>query len=182
MGARQNDRDAREGSASRGSRARLVCSSLANFLRLAGSRRLHLSAERLGSSFRLFDGQLYRVFRETRSALPVQEHTVFEVGFRLRLVGSAWAPHWLFQRVCILTTPFWSGFAGFGTKLWMVEERTRSYAGIYEWGGSEAATAYIAVLMPILRFVSVTGSVAYRLHEDIALSEFLASRGAGDSF
>jgi hypothetical protein len=102
--------------------------------------------------------------------------SVIEVCFRLRFAGRSRTAHRLFQRACILTTPFWSGFAGFATKLWMVEPDTGAYAGIYQWGEPATAEAYLAVLLPVLRFVSVPGSVEYRLHPDVALSEFLASR------
>jgi hypothetical protein len=161
---------------------RLVLGSLWRYCRLVGSHRLRLRRERVGSSFRLFDGRLYRVFRETRAPMASTAPTSFEVTFRLRLIGSARAAHWLFERLCILTTPFWSGCEGFGTKLWMVDPQSRGYAGIYEWGGVEAARSYLRVLLPILRFVSVPGSVDYRLHADTGLSDFLASRRPPDSF
>jgi hypothetical protein len=161
---------------------RLVLGSLWRYCGLVMSHRLRLRHERVGSGFGLFDGRPYRIFRETTAPLPPGARTAFEVVFRLRLIGSASAPHWLFERLCILTTPFWSGFPGFGTKLWMVDPQTRGYAGIYEWAGVEAASSYLRVLLPILRLVSVRGSVDYRLHADVELSEFLASRRTGESF
>lgn len=154
---------------------RLVLSSLASFPELAAHHELRLATGRLGSSYRLCDGHSYRVFRETVRPLPDQRRAVIEVGFRLKLIGSAPAPHWLFQRLCILTTPFWSGFDGFGTKLWMVEPHTRSYAGVYEWGGDTTAQRYLDVLLPVLRIVSVADSVFCELHSDTELGGFCAS-------
>jgi hypothetical protein len=113
--------------------AQLVLSSLAAFPGLAARGRLRLRTERLGRSYRLCGGRSYRVFRETVRPLPDERRTVIEVCFRLKLIRAARLPHWLFQRLCILTTPFWSGFDGFGTKLWMVDPDTGSYAGIYQW-------------------------------------------------
>jgi hypothetical protein len=78
----------------------------------------------------------------------------------------------------ILTTPFWSGFDGFGTKLWMVDPRTHSYAGIYEWGGSTEAQRYLGVLLPILRAVSTKGSVVCKVHSDTELTAFPDERRA----
>lgn len=157
-------------------RVRLVLSSVARFPWLAASRPLRLRDERLGDCYRLFDGRDYRVFRETATPLSDGERTVIEVCFRLRLIGSARAPNWLFQRLCILTTPFWSGFDGFGTKLWMVDPHTCDYAGAYEWGAAATASAYLAVLLPILRAVSVPGSVVYELHRGAKLDGFLHER------
>lgn len=155
---------------------RLVLESLASFPGLALHGRLRLSSERRGRSYRLCDGRYYRVFRETHRPLPDERPAVIEVGFRLKLIGSASAPHWLFQRLCILTTPFWSGFDRFGTKLWMVEPLTRSYAGIYEWGGAAKAQSYLDVLLPVLHLVSVSGSVFCTLHPGTALEDFLRER------
>ena len=101
---------------------------------------------------------------------------MIEVGFRLKLLGSAAVPHCLFQRLCILTTPFWSGFDGFGTKLWMVDPNTRSYAGIYEWRDADHARTYLRVLVPVLRAVSVHGSVFAETHADAHLAAFLSER------
>lgn len=157
---------------------RLIASSLVGFLRLARSRELRLRRERLGRSYNLCDGHRYSVFRETVRPLPVGSRTVIEVGFRLRLIGSARAPHWLFQRLCILTTPFWSGLEGFGTKLWMVDPDTCSYAGIYQWGAPTAARAYLDVLLPVLRALSIEGSMFSELHPDVELANFLSERGS----
>lgn len=158
---------------------RLVLSSVVRFPLLLAGRRLRLRRERLGHGFGLCDGNLYRVFRETVRPLPSEQRTVIEVGFRLRLIRSAAGPHFLFQRLCILTTPFWSGFEGFGTKLWMVDPATRGYAGIYQWGAAADARAYLRVLLPVLRAVSVAGSVFHELHPDAELEEFLRERGRG---
>jgi hypothetical protein len=155
-----------------------VLGSLAAFPGLVTRRELTLHSERLGQEYRLCDGCRYRVFRDTRRPLRDERRAVIEVGFRLRAIRASRAAHWLFQRVCTLTTPFWSGFDGFAVKLWMVDPRTRSYAGIYEWGGAAAAQRYLDVLIPVLRCVSVPGSVFARVHADTELQRFLAGRGA----
>jgi hypothetical protein len=160
----------------RASSVGLVLSSVASFVRLVAFRQLELRAGRLGDTYRLCDGCSYQVFRETVRPLPDETRTVIEVGFRLRLVGSAAAPHWLFQRLCILTTPFWSGFDGFGAKLWMVDPVTRSYAGVYQWGTPRAARSYLEMLLPVLRLVSVPGSVFAQVHADCELAPFLQQR------
>lgn len=159
--------------------AGLVLSSLAAFPGLAAGRRLRLGNTCLGRTYRVCDAHSYRVFRETVRPLADEPRTVIEVGFRLKVIRSALMPHRLFQRLCILTTPFWSGFQGFGTKLWMVDLDTHNYAGIYEWGTADAARAYLGVLLPVLRAVSVRGSVFSELHPDTELAPFLRERASG---
>jgi hypothetical protein len=125
--------------------------------------------------------QEFEVFRETVSRAPDREdaeHVVLVVGFRLRLIGAFAPAHWLFQRACIMTTPFWSGLRGFRVKLWMVDPETKDYAGIYDWAGRGDAQRYLRALTPVLRAVSVSGSVWDRV-EDAPFEEFLLSSRAG---
>lgn len=170
MASQTVDRERRAGA------VRLVLRSLANFADLVGRGELHLAEQRLGLSFRLLDGRFYRVFRDSYRTQPAQSPTVIEVVFRLKLIGAARVPHWAFQRLCVLTTPFWSGFDGFVVKLWMVHPQTKGYAGIYQWAGVGAAQRYLDVLLPVLRVVSVPGSVRYRLHPETELADFLRER------
>lgn len=154
---------------------RVLC-SLARSVGLAAAHEIRLSHEHHARNYQLADGHRYVVFRETVRRLDDDPQCVIEVGFRLRLIGSAALPHRLFQRACILTTPFWSGFDGFATKLWMVDPDTRSYAGIYAWSRSPAAQGYMDVLLPVLRAVSVRGSVFSEVHEHRELEELLRER------
>jgi hypothetical protein len=72
---------------------RRVLASFVRYAGLAAGGELRLRKQRLGHSYRLFDGRHYRVFRETVTPLAGEQRTAIEVGFRLRLIGSAAAPH-----------------------------------------------------------------------------------------
>ncbi|MDD5567286.1 MAG: hypothetical protein PHH01_03780 [Patescibacteria group bacterium] len=72
----------------------------------------------------------------------------------MKWIGSNKVWHWLFQRICVITTPFWSGLAGFGIKLWLVDQKTKNYAGIYEWRDERSCRQYVEYLIPILSFFS----------------------------
>lgn len=127
--------------------------------------RLHLNRSRLGNSYAIDEGGIYTVFRQTDGNDGVGgEPVVLVVGFRLKLIRSSRIMHWIFQRVCILTTPFWSGFPGFRIKLWMVDPQTKNYLGIYEWAGKENAEHYASTLEKILHFFSTKDSVWYKIH------------------
>jgi hypothetical protein len=135
------------------------------WLWLGGSLRLRRA--RLGTAYDLGSRGNYVVFRETVSSGPAAgEPVVLVVGFRLRVIGDSPPAHRLFQRCCILTTPFWSGFAGFRVKLWMVDPNTENYLGMYEWRGREQAQLYIDALVRVLRPLSVSGSVWYSILEE----------------
>jgi hypothetical protein len=156
---------------------RLAAASVARFLRLATTGALRLRRDRLGAAYAIERGGTYEIFRETvrrdgATAAPV----VLVVGFRLKLIRAITPLHWLFQRACILTTPFWSGGRGFRVKLWLVDPVTKNYLGIYEWDGAANARTYAEALTRVLCLLSTPGSVWYELHPASELEPFLRAR------
>ncbi|MFA5051863.1 MAG: hypothetical protein WC544_02245 [Patescibacteria group bacterium] len=125
----------------------------------------------------------YAIFRETVSTVPHrnEQPAVLVFGFRLKLIGSNIFFHWLFQRVCILTTPFWSGFPGFHTKLWMVDPLTKNYLGVYQWLDPSDAQGYIHFLIPIINVFSKKNSIWYQFYPDTQLDHFLQKIRASNS-
>ena len=118
----------------------------------------------------------YTVFRDTiqlREAWRDVTPMILVIGFRLRWIKSNRFFHWLFQRVCIITTPFWSGLIGFKEKLWMVDRITKEYLGIYQWLGERPARYYIAFLIPILRIFSLSRSIWYTVVPATPLNRYL---------
>ncbi len=140
--------------------------SVWNYLKLIFSSKLHLDKVRLGRSYHIGDQGEYLVFRETVSGAIIKEpHVVLVVGFRLKLLSTNRTAHKIFQKICILTTPFWSGFVGFHIKLWMVKHNTSSYLGIYDWAGKDNAIKYAETLCRVLRPLSTPDSVWYKIYE-----------------
>jgi hypothetical protein len=152
---------------------RLAVNSVGGFVGLLARRDLHLRKDRLGHQVLVKNGT-YTVFRDSVNERARGEPVVLVVGFRLRWLHAQPMMHWLFQRVCICTTPFWSGLPGFRVKLWLVDEHTKKYLGIYDWRGATAAQNYVNYLVPMLRFFSVRGSVWYELLPDTKLVDYLA--------
>lgn len=146
------------------------------FVGLVLAGNLHLSHRLLAKSYAIDEGGTYTVFRQTESMDSVRDSpVVLVVGFRLKLIGNNRIMHWVFQRVCILTTPIWSGFKGFRVKLWMVDARTKNYIGIYKWAGKNHAQKYVNYLVPVLNIFSVSSSVWYNVYE-VDFEEYLIDR------
>lgn len=153
---------------------RYALQSLGNFLSLYTKGLLRLKKERLGHFIPVQERGNFRVFRETINIHPIQEPPVIiVVGFRLKNINNNSFFHFLFERVCIITTPFWSGMQGFYIKLWMVDSASKNYAGIYEWRGEKNARSYISMLIPVLQFFSVNNSIWYSLYMGETLNVFL---------
>lgn len=151
--------------------------SAGNYLRQVYTGTIHLRTDRLGACFNVGEHGDYAIFRETTGDDGVAgEPAVLVVGFRLRVLGDNPTLHWLFQRVCLLTTPFWSGFAGFRVKLWMVNPVTNDYLGIYRWAGAEHARTYVTALATVLRALSTPESVWYDIVPATDFEAFLAAR------
>lgn len=162
---------------SRWSIAKMALFSAAQFGRLTAARMLHLRHDRLGERYAIDQGGTYAIFRETVCDREiVGRGVVLVVGFRLRLLRAHPFLHWIFQRLCILTTPFWSGLPGFRIKLWMVEPDTKDYLGIYAWAGEEEARTYVNALDRVLRPLSTRDSVWFTLYPDQALDAYLRIR------
>ena len=148
--------------------------SVVRFLTLAANRRIRLRRDRLGQTYGTDRGGNYEIFRETvRVSGTTGQPVVLVVGFRLKLIGGNPLLHRLFQRLCILTTPFWSGFRGFRVKLWMVDPETKNYLGIYDWAGAANAGVYVEALVRVLHPLSTPGSVWHDLFPDQAFESFL---------
>ena len=143
---------------------------------------VHLVRGRVGQTLTMSDGRTYRVFRETVKE-PVDDPSrpaVLLARFHLRGMGPRRRLlHALFRRLCIVTTPFFVGLGGFGSKLWMVDPATGDFAGLYDWRGVHDARAYAEGLMRVLRPLSARGSVSYELVPDTTVDSYLAAHRPG---
>lgn len=144
---------------------------------ILAAQAVRLKRDRIKRQFKIDDFGDFEIFRETVNNNALTETpVVLVIGFRLKLIRSNRILHWLFQRVCILTTPFWCGLDGFSVKLWMVDPVTKNYLGIYEWRGKANADRYIDFLMPILKYFSIVETVRYQEYPKVNLESYLARR------
>jgi hypothetical protein len=71
--------------------------------------------------------------------------------------------HRLFRWESILNTPLFVGFPGFVSKLWLANDGSGLYRGLYEWDGAAAAENYARSLWRVLELVSEPDSIGYRV-------------------
>ncbi len=142
----------------------------------SGFRSLYQSRRRLNKIYSLEKTGDYKIFRETVSRKDLDDQPVILiVGFRLKMIKSSPLLHRFFQRVCVLTTPFWSGLAGFKIKLWMVNRETKDYLGVYEWLGEKNARRYVEFLLPILGFFSIKKTIWHKIYYG-RIEDYLADK------
>jgi hypothetical protein len=153
--------------------ARAFAGSALTVARLLALHRLEWPRDRVGERLRFEDGTTSTVFRETVLREVTREPALLVVQFRLRLLGPRPLPHRLFRAESIANTPLFAGFPGFLSKLWLCDDSTGVYRGIYEWDGADQAAFYAETLSTLLRLVSVPGTVRYRLVAGIRRDDFL---------
>lgn len=143
-------------------------------LLLSSRRALAMPRRRVGCSVRFADDSRSRIYRETVVRQRSYDDLVLlVVRFRLRFIGLSRFGHWLFRRESILNTLLFAAHAGFQTKLWLTDEETGFYRGIYEWKGRDAAEEYVETLRIVLRPWVVSGSFAYRIIEGWSRDAYL---------
>jgi hypothetical protein len=141
---------------------------------LLARHQLRLPKHNVGCELEFADGTVSRVYRETvRVGAPTRTPTLLVVQFQLRLVGHSRLMHALFRAESILNTPLFAGFPGFRSKLWVTDERTGVYRGVYEWDGADQAGNYAAAITALLRLLSVRGSVRSHLVPGARRDDFL---------
>lgn len=152
---------------------RAVARCVRNTVLLLARRRLHLPRENVGTRLRFADGSSAVVYRETVvDRPPPAEPCVLVVEFRLRLVrGRA---HTLFRWESLLNTPLFVGFPGLVSKLWLANDDSGVYRGLYEWDGAASAEAYAGALWRVLALVSVPQSIHYRVLPGLCRADVLA--------
>ena len=103
--------------------------------------RLRLESRYVGSIFVMEDGQRFRVFRHmSLSGKEEREQgapAVLVVRFKFARFSQG-----LNRLLSLIPVPLIGGYPGFRNKLWMVQEETGFWQGMYEWESTEAVERY----------------------------------------
>jgi len=110
----------------------LVCLVVAVVQTLLGRLRLH--HQYVGRALEMDDGRRFRVFRHLslRSNGGVAP-AILVVRFKFKRFSQR-----VNQLLSLFPIPLTGGFPGFRHKLWMVDEETGDWQGVYEWESAEA--------------------------------------------
>jgi hypothetical protein len=128
---------------------------------LVSHRRISQPRQNVGRRIRFADGTSSEVYRETVIDRPAPSSpAVLVVCFRLRHVHRRWA-HRLFRVESEMNTVLFAGFPGLVSKLWLRDDQTGRYRGIYQWDGADLAVAYVRALWWPLALVSERRSIHY---------------------
>jgi hypothetical protein len=125
--------------------------------------RLHEPKARRGQTFTNPDGQQFVIFKETvldpLSGQRKAPEAIFRVRFRVKRF-SFWQ-----QALIAFKSPLFVTLPGFRSKLWMKNEATCDYQGVYEWDNLENARAYVeSESMKIMQWLAVPGGIQWEIY------------------
>lgn len=109
------------------------------------------------------DGQEFVIFRqvlvEPSQDQPEKPGAILRVRFHVANMSPK--QNKLFS---LLPMPFFIGLPGFRSKLWMLNETTGDFQGVYEWDTVQDAENYASSFaMKFMRIRPVPGSVSYKI-------------------
>ena len=139
-------------------------------------RRLRLERRYVGSVLVMEDGQRFRVFRHLsliRSRAGVQvSPAVFVVRFKFARFSQR------FNRLLsLIPVPLIGGYPGFRHKLWMVNEESGCWQGVYEWESPEAVEAYrCSFALRMMNRRAEPQSISYKVIEQTQLADYVNRR------
>ncbi len=144
------------------------------WMRMSSQHRLARPSDHLGMTLSFRDGTTSRVFRETVAVgAATADPTVLVIAFRLAFLDDVEALHTGFRHECLIHTPLFAGFPGFRTKLWLEDDDTRIYRGVYQWDGAADAAAYAGRMVGLLTPFSSRQTARYRVVPGLTRADYL---------
>jgi hypothetical protein len=147
----------------------LVCLVIAVALTLLG--RLRLRYQFVGRVIEMENDRRFRIFRHLslRSSSGIAP-AVLVVRFRFARFSQR-----VNRLLSLLPIPLIGGFPGFREKLWMVDEDTGDWQGVYEWESAEAVEAYRrSFVLGVMNRRADPGSITYTVIPETRLADYLA--------
>ena len=142
--------------------------------RMSAQHRLARPVDHLGVTLSFRDGTTSRVFRETVVVdAAIADPVLLVIAFRLAFLDDVGLLHAGFRHECLIHTPLFAGFPGFRSKLWLEDDGTRIYRGLYQWDGATEAAAYAGRMVGLLAPFSSRGTARFHLVPGMARSDYL---------
>jgi hypothetical protein len=148
--------------------------SACEWMRMSTHHRVTRPGDHVGARLSFRDGTTSRVFRETVVVgATMADPVLLVIGFRLAPLGDLGPLHAGFRRECLIHTPLFAGFRGFRSKLWLSDDDTRIYRGVYQWEGAKDAATYAARMVGLLAPFSNRGTARSHLVPGLTRADYL---------
>ncbi len=147
-----------------------IIKSLYNLLIL----RLSFPKEYNDKIIRTDDGLNFRIFRHMRLSVPGphKKGAILIVRFKFKKFS-----HQINKRLSNIPILLIGGFPGFKDKLWMIDEKSGFWQGIYLWENKEAIEEYKhSFVFSIMNKRAKSDTISFETVDDINLDEFIKVR------
>ena len=148
-----------------------ICALVAVLRALVG--RLGFERRYVDRELVMEDGRCFRVFRHLAASRAGSgangASTVFVVRFRF-----ARLPEGLNRWLSLIPVPLIGGYPGFRHKLWMADQQSRYWQGVYEWESADAVAAYRrSLVLRLMNRRAEPESISYSVIEGTRLQDFV---------
>ena len=135
--------------------------------------RIHCSQKYIGKALKMDDGQQFTIFRhmildksanhsETTPTIHIVRFKFAALSQRANRIAS------------LIPIPLIAGFPGFREKIWMMNERTGSWQGVYQWESEQAVDAYQhSFVLGVMNKRAIPESLSYTILPNTHLSEYM---------
>ena len=135
--------------------------------------RIHFSKEYLGKTLRMDDGQTFTIFRHVTLDFNKNNSedtpAVFIVRFKFAKLSQQ-----ANRITSLIPIPLIAGFPGFRDKVWMVNEETGYWQGVYQWESEKAIEDYQqSFVLGIMNKRAIQESLSYTILPNTRLSEYM---------
>jgi hypothetical protein len=140
--------------------------SLFNTISLAVRGCVTFPKNRIGEVIKTEQGDAFTIFRQVIISPWKSRSTHQSVAvFRVRFIIAGMSPRQN-KRFSLLPIPFIIGLPGFQSKLWLLNDSTGEFMGIYEWQSREYAQRYSrSFAMRFMTMRAVPGSISFSIIE-----------------
>jgi len=134
--------------------------------------RIRFSKNHVGKVLAAGDGERFTIFRHmTRGTGPAPTTALFWVRFTFARFSHR-TNRWLSLIPVLLI----AGFPGFRDKIWLVNEKTGAWLGLYQWESAAAVDAYKqSFVLGVMNRRARPDSVTYRVLPATPLQDLLAA-------
>ena len=138
--------------------------------------KIHFSKEFLGKTVVMDDGQKFTIFRHmtlnTGKSYSDHSMTVFRVRFKFAKLS-----HKVNKLTSLIPVFLIVSFPGFRDKIWMINEDTGYWQGIYQWESEDAVEKYKkSFVLGVMNKRAVPNSISYEIIPNTDLSEYVKQR------
>lgn len=138
--------------------------------------KAHYNKKYVGKTVQMDDGQSFTIFRQITVNSPKKRPEGSPAVFRVRFKFAALS-HKANKRASLIPIPLIIACPGFRSKIWMLNEKTGYWQGVYQWDSEAAVEAYKqSFVLGVMNKRAISESITCETIPDMTISEYMNQR------